>query len=66
MYRTDLINAVMGEKRLTNESLASAAKVSAPTISAIRNGKWDGKLSVLKSVAEALGLRLSDLIKEAA
>jgi len=64
MYKADLINEAMGRRRLTNESLAELSELSPPTISAIRNGKWDGKLSVLSRVAKALELEVKDLLDD--
>lgn len=64
MYRTDLINGAMGAQRLTNESLGEKAELDATTISSIRNGKPSVTLPSLKRVADALGLKLSDLFAE--
>lgn len=64
MYRNDLINEAMGRTRMTNEKLAKAVGVSAPTISAVRNGKWNGKHSLLGKIAEVLQISIEDLVRE--
>jgi transcriptional regulator with XRE-family HTH domain len=63
MYRVDLINAAMGAKRLTNESLGELTGLSAKTISFVRNGDPNVKLPTLRAVADALGLTMSELFE---
>jgi transcriptional regulator with XRE-family HTH domain len=63
MYRTDLINAAMGAKRLTNDSLGEMAGIAPKTVSGVRNGDPNVKLPTLKAVADALGLTLEQLFE---
>jgi transcriptional regulator with XRE-family HTH domain len=58
MYNPDLINEVMGRKRLTNQKVAELAGVNTKVVSAARNGKETVMLPSLKKVADALGLNL--------
>ena len=58
MYNPDLINEVMGRKRLTNEKVAALAGVNTKVVSAARNGKDSVRLPSLKKVADALSLDL--------
>jgi DNA-binding XRE family transcriptional regulator len=62
-YRADLIRAAMAspKPKLTNEDLAEKAGLSAFTISAIRNGHPDVRLSSLVKVADALSLDMQQL-----
>lgn len=60
-YRIDLINAAMGARRLTNETLAKKAGVGSPTVSRIRNGYPTIKYMTLKKVVEALGLTVAEI-----
>jgi transcriptional regulator with XRE-family HTH domain len=62
-YRTDLINAAMGAKRLTNEKVAEIASVNFKVVSAIRNGAPNVMLPSLIAVATALGLDMKDLFE---
>jgi hypothetical protein len=55
-YRTDLINAAMGARRLTNKTVAEKAGVGVMTVSRIRNGDANVSYIMLKKVVEALGL----------
>ena len=52
-YRTDLINAAMGARRLTNKTVAEKAGVGVMTVSRIRNGD--------ANVVEALGLTVAEV-----
>jgi len=61
MYRTDLINAAMGARRMTNPQLAQKADLDPATISKIRNGDPKVKLPSLCAVADALGLSMEEL-----
>ncbi|HEY0545274.1 MAG TPA: helix-turn-helix transcriptional regulator [Pyrinomonadaceae bacterium] len=56
MYKPDLINAMMGAKRLTNEKVAKAAHLATGTVSSIRNGNPNVNLPSLRAVADVLGL----------
>jgi transcriptional regulator with XRE-family HTH domain len=62
-YRADLIRAAMAspKPKLTNEDVAEKAGLSAFTVSAIRNGHPDVRLSSLVKVADALGLDMQQL-----
>ena len=60
-YRTDLINAAIGAKRDTNETVATRAKVSVPTVSRIRNGDPNVGYLTLKIVVEAIGLTVAQV-----
>jgi len=62
-YRTDLINAAMGAKRLTNEKVAELAKVNFKVVSAIRNGAPNVMLPSLIAVAAALDIDMKDLFE---
>lgn len=62
MYRNDLIVKAMEEQGKTNESLAHEVKLSHATISAIRNGTTDPKLSTFLVIAAALELDPAELL----
>lgn len=63
-YRTDLINAAMGARRLTNKSVAQKAGVAEMTVSKIRNGNPRVGYMTLKRVVEALGLTMVEVAEE--
>jgi DNA-binding phage protein len=58
MYDSELINEVMGRKRLMNQKVAELAGVNTKVVSAARNGKDSVRLPSLKKVADALNLKL--------
>lgn len=60
-YRTDLINAAMGARRLTNKTVAEKAGVGVMTVSRIRNGDANVGYMMLKKVVEALGLSVAEV-----
>jgi len=60
-YRTDLINAAMGARRLTNKAVAEKAGVGVMTVSKIRNGDASVGYMTLKKVVEALGLTIAEI-----
>jgi transcriptional regulator with XRE-family HTH domain len=60
-YRTDLINAAMGARRMTNDSTARKAGVSIMTVSRIRNGDPSVGFLTLKRVVEAVGLTMAEV-----
>jgi transcriptional regulator with XRE-family HTH domain len=60
-YRTDLINAAMGARRLTNKAVAEKAGVGVMTVSRIRNGKLTVGYMTLERVVEALGLTVAEV-----
>jgi len=60
-YRTDLINAAMGARRLTNERVAEKAGVGVATVSRVRNGDPNVIYMTLKKVVEAIGLTISEI-----
>lgn len=60
-YRTDLINAAMGARRLTNEKLAKLAGVSTMTVSRVRNGDTALGYMTLQKVVQALGLTIAEI-----
>jgi hypothetical protein len=60
-YRTDLINAAMGAKRMSNPCVAAKAGVSIMTVSRIRNGDPSVGLLTLKKVVEAVGLTMAEV-----
>jgi transcriptional regulator with XRE-family HTH domain len=60
-YRTDLINAAMGARRLTNKAVAERAGVGVMTVSKIRNGDASVGYMMLKKVVEALGLTIAEV-----
>lgn len=62
MIDTEKINREMGANRLTNKVVAKIAGVSEPTVSHFRTGKWNGDLKTLKAMANAIGLRVIDVI----
>ena len=62
-YRTDLINAAMGARRLTNKTVAERAGVGVMTVSKIRNGDPRVGYMTLKKVVEALGLTVAEVSK---
>ncbi len=63
-YRTDLINAAMGARRLTNPTVAKLAGLCALTVSRIRNGDPNVMYMTLKQVVEAIGLTMAEVTKE--
>lgn len=60
-YRTDLINAAMGARRLTNKAVAEKAGVGVMTVSKIRNGNPRVGYMTLKKVVEILGLTIAEV-----
>ena len=60
-YRTDLINAAMGARRLTNKTVAEKAGVGVMTVSRIRNGDPSVGYMTLKKVVETLGLTIAEV-----
>ena len=60
-YRTDLINAALGARRLTNKTVAERAGVGVMTVSKIRNGDPSVGYMTLKKVVEALGLTIAEV-----
>lgn len=60
-YRTDLINAAMGARRLTNKAVAERAGVGVMTVSKIRNGNPRVGYLTLKKVVEALGMTIAEV-----
>jgi transcriptional regulator with XRE-family HTH domain len=62
-YRTDLINAAMGARRLTNNAVAKKAGVGVMTVSKIRNGNPNVGYLTLKKVVEAVGLTIAEVSK---
>jgi transcriptional regulator with XRE-family HTH domain len=64
-YRADLIRAAMASPnpKLTNEDVAEKAGLSTFTVSAIRNGHPDVRLSSLVRVADALSLDMRQLFE---
>lgn len=60
-YRTDLINAAMGARRLTNKTVAEKAGVGIMTVSKIRNGDANVGYMTLKRVVEAIGLTIAEI-----
>lgn len=65
-YRTDLINAAMRARRLTNRAVADKAGVGVMTVSKIRNGNPRVGYVTLKRVVEALGLTVTEVSKSRA
>jgi transcriptional regulator with XRE-family HTH domain len=63
-YRIDLINAAMGARRLTNETVAEKAGVGVATVSRIRNGDPKVGYMTLKKVVEAVGLTVAEVSDE--
>jgi transcriptional regulator with XRE-family HTH domain len=61
LYRTDLINAAMGARRLSNPAVAKIAGVGPMTVSKIRNGNTQDGYVTLKKVVEALGLTMAEV-----
>ncbi len=60
-YRTDLINAAMGARRLTNKAVAKKAGVGVMTVSKIRNGKRTVGYMTLEKVVKAIGLTVAEV-----
>ena len=63
-YRDDVIRMEIARRQMRHEDLETASGVSRTTISAIANGSTDPRVSTLKRIADALGLKMSDLFKE--
>lgn len=64
IYRNDKIKGAMAEKGFTLETLGKKTGLNPMTISAVRNGK-SVRIDTLKAVADALGLKFSELVDEA-
>jgi len=62
-YRDDKIRAVQAAKRMTNQQLAVAAGVGLGAVSLVTNGQWDGKVSTLKKITDALGITLQEVFE---
>lgn len=58
MYQNDLIKGAMAAKDLKVEDVAASAKVSRPTVTAIRLGRDNVTLRSLKKVANATGFEI--------
>lgn len=52
------------QQELTQKQLAAKAKMSHAYLSNIETGKADPSLSTLKRLAKALGISVSELVKE--
>ena len=63
-YRTDLINAAMGARRLTNKVVAEKAGVGVVTVSKIRNGDPNVGYMTLMKVVETLGLTMAEVAQK--
>jgi len=63
IYRGDKIKGAMAEQGFTLETLAEKTGLNPMTISAVRNGKGV-RVETLKTVADALGLKFSELMDE--
>ena len=53
------------KKQLSQRALAQRAKMSQTYLCNVETGKADPSLSTLKRLAEALGVTVSELVKEA-
>ena len=49
-------------KNLTQQKVADMAGVSLPTVLRFDNGKGDPKLSKVKAIANALGVKIDDIV----
>lgn len=49
-------------KNLTQKKVADMAGVSLPTVLRLDNGKGDPKLSKVKAIANALGVKIDDIV----
>ena len=49
-------------KNLTQQKVAEMAGVSLPTVLRLDNGKGDPKLSKVKAIANALGVKIDDIV----
>ena len=49
-------------KNLTQQKVADMAGVSLPTVLRLDNGKGDPKLSKVKAIANALGVKIDDIV----
>ncbi len=58
MYDAAPINKAIEEQDFTNEKLAVRAGLASRTVSSIRNGETNIRLTSLQQVAEALGFRV--------
>jgi len=59
-----LLRTLRLKQELTQKQLAAKAKMSYAFLSNIETGKADPSLSTLKRLAEALGVSVSELVKE--
>lgn len=50
-------------KNLTQQKVAEMAGVSLPTVLRLDNGKGDPKLSKVKAIANALGVKIDDIVQ---
>lgn len=58
------IKAIREEKKLSLRALAAKAKMGYPYLCNVENGKADPSLSTLRRLAEALKVKVGELIDE--
>lgn len=59
-----MLKRIRERKGLSQRALAAKAKMSQTYLCNVENGKADPSLSTLKRLAEALGITVSELVKE--
>jgi putative transcriptional regulator len=57
------IRSLRTDRRWTQQLLADHAELTRESISAIENGRFDPTFSTLKRIAQALDLKLEELLK---
>jgi transcriptional regulator with XRE-family HTH domain len=63
-YRDDLIRLTMAVKGLSDRELAAMSALTLNSVNAVRNGRIDPRVSTLRRVAIALGLKPKDLLDD--
>jgi transcriptional regulator with XRE-family HTH domain len=58
------LTEIRAKKQLSQRALAAKAKMSQTYLCNVETGKADPSLSTLKRLAEALGVTVSELVKE--
>jgi transcriptional regulator with XRE-family HTH domain len=64
VYNNMRLKLLREKKGMTVRALASKSKMTAAHISRVENGKADPSLSVLKRLAGALGVTVSELLRD--
>jgi XRE family transcriptional regulator, fatty acid utilization regulator len=60
------VRQVRLDQGLTVDTLAERSSVSSRTIAYIESGQWNPRLDIIESLAQALGVPLSELVSHSA